>query len=69
MAAVYCYREQCKFRSVRKSRANNRRGEPLYRCTKDIVVITENVDGDIIDFSKTNTCVCLGFEFKANLSE
>ena len=62
---IYCYREDCRHRSNKKSRAKNKRGEFLHRCTRDVVVISDFVDGDTINFSKTNTCCCLGFALKA----
>ncbi|KJR97986.1 MAG: hypothetical protein VR68_11845 [Peptococcaceae bacterium BRH_c4a] len=64
MANVYCYRDNCRYRSKKKSRAKNKRGEFLHRCIKDTIVISDFVDGDIIDFSNTNTCCCLCFELE-----
>jgi hypothetical protein len=64
VSAVYCYRENCKYRSKRKSQRKNRNGEPLFKCTRETLVITEYVPGDGLDYSSEKVSECLYFEKK-----
>ncbi|MCR5669890.1 MAG: hypothetical protein K6G10_02705 [Butyrivibrio sp.] len=41
---VYCYCENCKYRSKRKSKTVNKAGEPMYKCLRKAIVIGE-LDG------------------------
>jgi hypothetical protein len=66
MTAVYCYRENCINRSNRKSQLKNKRGEPLYRCKKDILVISDlkGHDNDILKEAIPEASRCLNFADK-----
>ena len=39
---VYCYIENCKYRSKRKSKYVNGRGEPMYKCTRKSIIIDDS---------------------------
>lgn len=61
---VYCYKENCANRSKRKSKYNNRKGEPLFKCLVSDIIITNYCPGDEESYSETKVCECLNFALK-----
>ncbi len=56
---VYCYCENCKYRSKRKSKAVNKAGQPMYKCLRKTIVIGELDGTDFI----TEHAECYSAEF------
>lgn len=62
MAKVFCYKKLCAYRSKRKSGSVNKRGEPLYRCLLDDIIILDYCPSDEQYYADGKVCECLNFK-------
>jgi len=68
MSNVYCNIESCQYRSKRRSQSKNKKGDWLYKCTKESLVILPYCDGEGIDYGE-NTVTCLGYRKKSEKND
>lgn len=62
---LFCEKEDCKYRSSRKSSYKTTNGKPLYKCKAKHTIIDKFIDGGSDVYTPTeNSCMCITYRNK-----